>query len=91
MSDRDFRFEKGQAYVGTATIDHTRQKVFVVSARRGDDISFAHVNKVCRERVGLCDGTEIARIKDADGFDYFASARVPVDVDMAFRIVGLCK
>lgn len=87
----DFRFECGLAYVGTATSDRARQKVFVVTARRGDSVSFSHVHKVCRERVDDCAGTEIVRIRDRDGLDYFASARVPVDIDEAFRIVELCK
>ena len=87
----DFVFEKGQAYIGTSTLDRHRQKIFVVTARRGDTVSFSHVRRVIRERVDDCDGTEIVKLKDQDGFDYFASARVPVDIDEAFRIVGLCK
>ncbi len=91
MINRDFVFEKGSAYIGTATIDKSRQKIFVVTARRGDEVSFSHVSKIRRERIDDCAGTEVARIRDADGFDYFTSARIPVDIDEAFRIVGLCK
>lgn len=87
----DFRFERGLAYVGTATGDRSRKKIFVVTDRRGGTVSFSHVHKVCREQVDDCFGTEVARIRDRDGLDYFASARIPVDVDEAFRIVELCE
>ena len=86
-----FKFEKGQAYVGTSTIDSRCQKVFVVSGRLGNAVSFSHVKDVKREIVDDCGGTEIAKVKDDDGFDYFMSARVPVDIDDAFHVVGLCK
>lgn len=87
----DFKFEKGLAYVGTSTIDRRIQKVFVVAGRRGEVVSFSHVNNVKREAVNDCDGTEIVRLKDDDGHDYFMSARVPVDIDEAFHVVDLCK
>ena len=84
-------FCKGGAYIGTSTIDHKRQKVFSVVARRGDVVSFSHVSGVQREMVEECDGTEIAKIKDADGFDYFLSAQVEVNIDQAFNIVRMCQ
>lgn len=84
-------FHKGAAYVGTATFDRKIQKVFAVVARRGDVVSFAHVSNVRRELVEECDGTEIARVKDADGFDYFLSAQVEVDIDRAFDVVKMCQ
>lgn len=87
----DYQFQKGQAYIGTATIDNRRQKVFVVAGRTGDQVSFAHVKDVKRERVDWCQETEVVKIKDDDGFDYFMSARVPCDVDESFHVVGLCR
>ena len=84
-------FCKGAAYIGTSTLDHRRQKVFMVVARRGDVVSFSHVTNVVRELVEECDGTEIVKIKDADGFDYFLSAQVEVDVDKAFNVVKMCQ
>ena len=87
----DVRFEKGSAYVGTATLDNKRQKVFQVVGRRGNLVSFSHVRDVRRELAEDCDGTEIVRIKDADGFDYFLSAQVEVDVDRAFSVVQMCQ
>lgn len=87
----DFRFERGQAYVGTSTIDRRRQKIFVVASRQEEVVTFSHVKNVKREIVDDLDGTEIVKIKDDDGFDYFMSAREPVDIDEAFHIVGLCK
>ena len=87
----DFRFTKGQAYVGTSTTDRRIQKVFVVAGRRGEVVSFSHVKKVKREAIEDCDGTEIVRLRDDDGFDYFMSARVPIDIDEAFHVVYLCK
>ena len=83
-------FHKGAAYVGTATFDHKIQKVFAVVARRGDVVSFAHVGSVRREVVEDFDGTEIAKVRDADGFDYFLSAQVEADIDRAFNIVRMC-
>lgn len=87
----DFMFQKGQAYVGTSTVDRHRQKIFVVAGRRGEVVSFSHVKKVKREAIEDCDGTEIVRLRDDDGFDYFMSARVPIDIDEAFHVVDLCK
>lgn len=87
----DAVFQKGEAYIGTATIDRTRQKVFNVIARQGDVVSFAPVKGISREMVEDCCGTEIARIKDDDGFDYVISARVNADVANAFKIVKMCR
>ena len=87
----DIRFERGSAYVGTATLDHRRQKVFSVVARCGNVVSFAHVRDVRRELTEDCDGTEIIKIKDADGFDYFLSAQVEVNIDKAFSVVQMCQ
>lgn len=87
----DVRFEKGSAYVGTATLDNKRQKVFQVVGRRGNVVSFSNVRDVRRELAEDCDGTEIVRLKDADGFDYFLSAQVEVDVDRAFSVVQMCQ
>ena len=87
----DVRFERGAAYVGTATLDSKRQKVFSCVARRGNVVSFSHVSDVRQELADDCDGTEIVRIKDADGFDYFLSAQVSVDIDRAFRVVKMCQ
>lgn len=87
----DTRFGVGRAYVGTATIDHKRKKVFQVVARRGSVVSVMHVKGVKRELADVCDGTEIARIKDDDGFDYFLSASVSVDIDAAFAAVEMCR
>lgn len=84
-------FEKGSAYVGTATLDNKRQKVFLVVARRGNLVSFSHVRDVRRELVDGCYGAEIVKIKDEDGFDYFLSARVEADIDQAFNIVKMCQ
>ena len=89
MSDGCFR--RGAAYIGTATFDHKIKKVFAVVARRGDVVSFSNVSNVRRELVQDCDGTEIARVKDADGFDYFLSAQVEVDIDRAFDVVKMCQ
>lgn len=87
----DVRFKTGSAYIGTASIDHRRQKVFSVVARRGGVVSFVSVKDVRRELTEDCDGTEIVKIKDADGFDYFLSARVEVDIDQAFNVVRMCQ
>lgn len=87
----DVKFGVGRSYVGTATVDHNRKKVFQVVARRGSVVSVMNVKNVRRELADVCEGTEIARIKDADGFDYFLSANVPVDVDAAFAVVGMCS
>lgn len=87
----DIRFEKGLAYIGTATFDRRRQKVFSVVARRGNVVSFSHVCDVRRELAEDCDGTEIVRIKCADGFDYFLSAQVEVNIDKAFSTVQMCQ
>jgi len=84
-------FCRGAAYIGTSTVDRKRQKVFSVVARRGDVVSFSHVSGVQREMVEECDGTEIVKIKDADGFDYFLSAQVEVDIDKAFNVVRMCQ
>lgn len=73
----DFRFEKGRGYVGTSTTIPRLQKVFVVSDRWGKVVSFSRVGKVKREAVDDCNGTEIVKLKDDDGGDYFMSARVP--------------
>lgn len=86
-----FQFQKGQAFVGTSTIDRNRQKMFLVVGRDGNQVSFAHVKDVIRERVEWCQETEIAKLKDADGRDYVLSARIPVDIDDAFYLVKLCK
>lgn len=85
------RFERGSAYVGTATLDRKRQKVFSVVGRKGDVVSFSHVRDVRRELVEECDGTEIVKIQDEDGFDYMLSARVEVNVDRAFEVVKMCQ
>ena len=87
----DIRFERGSAYIGTATLDNKRQKVFEVVARRGNLVSFSHVHDVRRELTEDCDGTEIVKIRDADGFDYFLSARVEADIDQAFNLVRMCQ
>ena len=87
----DFRFEMGRSYVGTSTVDRRRQKVFAVVGRSGESVSFSHVKQVKREAIEECDGTEIVRLKGGDGFDYFMSARVPIDIDEAFHVVDLCK
>ena len=87
----DEKFGVGRAYVGTATVDHKRKKVFQVVGRRGGVVSVMHVTGVRRELADVCDGVEIATIKDDDGLDYFMSARVPVDVDAAFDVVEMCK
>lgn len=86
-----FAFEKGQAYIGTSTLDRRRQKVFVVVGRSGLTLSLTTVGRVYREQVESVFGTETVRVRDADGFDYFASARLPVDIAEAFRIVALCE
>lgn len=87
----DAVFQKGEAYIGTATIDRTRQKVFNVIARQGDVVSFAPVKGVRREVVEDCGGTEIVKIKDDDGFDYVLSARVSADIERSFNVVKLCR
>ena len=87
----DIRFERGSAYIGTATLDNKRQKVFEVVARRGNLVSFSNVRDVRRELTEDCDGTEIVKIKDADGLDYFLSARVEADIDQAFNVVRMCQ
>ena len=87
----DVRFERGSAYVGTATLDNKRQKVFSVVARRGNIVSFSHVSDVRRGLADGCEGAEFVKIKDADGFDYFLSARVVADIDQAFDIVRMCQ
>lgn len=87
----DICFERGSAYIGTATLDNKRQKVFEVVARRGNLVSFSHVRDVRRELTEDCDGTEIVKIKDVDGFDYFLSARVEVNIDKAFSVVQMCQ
>jgi len=84
-------FRKGESYVGTATVDSHRQKVFTVVGRRGDLVSFAESKNVRRELTDECDGNEIVKIQDADGFDYFLSARVAVDIDGAFNVVKMCQ
>lgn len=85
-----FEFQKGEAYIGTATIDKSRQKVFQVIQRHGDEVSFAPCCGVRREIVEECGGTEVAKIRHDDGFDYVLSARVAADVDGAFKIVKMC-
>ena len=85
------RFEKGEAYWGTATIDSKRKKVYVVTARHGRRVSFAHVNNVRREMADSIDGVEIVKVRDVDGLDYFLSARVPVDIDAALEIAEACR
>lgn len=85
------KFREGASYVGTATLDRKRQKVFSVVARRGDVVAFSPVRDVKRERVEECCDTEIVRVKDADGFDYLISAQVEVDVDRAFDVVQMCQ
>ena len=84
-------FCKGAAYIGTSTLDHNRQKAFSVVGRRGDVVTFSHITDVRREMVEECDGTEVVKIRDADGFDYFLSAQVEVDIDEAFNIVKMCQ
>lgn len=86
-------FRKGASYIGTATLDHRRQKMFTVVGRDGRGVvSFAHVNDVRRELAGVTvDETEVVKIKDPDGFDYFLSARVVADIDAAYNIVKLCQ
>ena len=86
----DARFDIGKAYVGTATLDSKRKKVFQIVARRGGVVSLVAVKGVRREMVDECDGTEFVKTKDADGFEYFVSSSVAVDVDAAFAIVGMC-
>ena len=87
------KFDVGQAYVGTATVDHSRKKVFQVVKRSGNGlhVCIMPVRAVRREVVDVCDGTEYVRIKDDDGFDYFLSANVPVDVDAAYAVVEMCR
>lgn len=85
------KFGIGRSYIGTATIDHNRKKVFQVVGRRGSVVSIMRVMGVRRELADVCGGTEITKIKDDDGFDYFLSANVPVDVDAAFDVVGMCR
>lgn len=87
----DFRFEMGRSYVGTSTVDRRRQKVFAVVGRSGESVSFSHVKNVRSESVDDCGGTEIVKIRDVDGFEYFMSARAQVDIAGAFHAVGLCK
>jgi hypothetical protein len=84
-------FKEGSAYIGTATIDHRRQKIFSVIARRGSVVSVAHTKDVRRETVESCDGAEIVKVRDSDGFDYVLSARVGVDIDKAFNVVRMCQ
>jgi hypothetical protein len=87
----DIMFRPGSAYIGTATLDNKRQKVFLAVARRGNIVSFSHVCDVRRELTDYCDGTEIVKVRDADGFDYFLSARIEADIDRAFDIVRMCQ
>lgn len=87
----DFTFVKGEAYWGTTTYDNSQKKIFVVTARRGRRVSFAHVNDVRREIAEDCGGTEIARIRDADGHDYILSSRATVDIDEALEIAAACR
>lgn len=87
----DAVFQKGEAYIGTSTIDRSRQKIFQVIARRGNIVSFAPALGVRRELVEECGGTEIVKIKDDDGFDYVLSARVNADIEEAFNIVKMCR
>ena len=42
------KFREGASYVGTATLDRKRQKVFSVVARRGDVVAFSPVRDVKR-------------------------------------------
>lgn len=87
------RFDVGLAYVGTATIDRSRKKVFQVVGRsaNGLRVCVQPVKAVKRVTANVCDGNEIAKVRDDDGFDYFLSARVSVDVDAAFDVVGMCR
>lgn len=87
----DTRFDVGKAYIGTATIDHNRKKVFQIVGRKGGVVSVMRAQSVKRELVDGCDGKEFVRIKDDDGFDYFLSASVTVDVDAAFAVAEMCK
>jgi len=86
----DFMFKSGNSYIGTSSIDKKRQKVFCVVGRNGRSVSFSNVNSVRRDVVDDFDGVEVAKVKDADGFDYVMSARQPVDVDGAFGVVEMC-
>ena len=89
MSEAAFR--TGSAYIGTSTISRKRQKVFLIVGRRDSLISVAHVHDVQREFVETCDGTEYVKVKDPDGYDYFISAQVGVDIDEAFNVVRMCR
>lgn len=87
----EIRFDVGQSYVGTGVMDNTRKKVFQVVARRGRTVSMMAVRGIAREIANSCDGAEIMKIADTDGIEYFLSARVPVDIDEAHRVVEMCK
>lgn len=87
----DIMFRPGLAYVGTATADSGRKKIFQIVSRSGRTVSLMHVKNVVREMADDCDGTEVVKIKDSDGFDYFLSARAPVDIDTAFSVVRMCQ
>ena len=84
-------FEKGESYWATATADRTKKKIFTVTARQGRRVTFSRVHQVLRDIPDVIDGVEVARLRDADGFDYVLSSRVPVDIDEALEIAEVCR
>lgn len=84
------RFKPGEAYWGTATLDHNQKKVFLVTGRGDRTVSLSHVNDLVQEHVDVVDGREVVRVAD-DSFEYVLSASVPVDIDRALAIVKACR
>ena len=81
MPERKLQYERGviQDRIGVHRHVHNQSE---------KTEGFSHCRASRQSDIGC---TEYVMVKDPDGYDYFVSAQVGVDIDEAFNVVRMCQ
>ena len=90
MSVDAMQFERGRAYVATAT-HGGEQMVVAVTGKRNGWVTFSRVNLLKRVAIREIEGRDTAIIRTAAGLDYFVSAACEVDLQNAAEVYRILK
>ena len=88
MSVDGVRFERGSAYIATAT-HGGEQMVVAVTGKRNGWVTFSRVNFHKRVAIREIEGRDTAMIRTAAGLDYFVSAACEVDLQNAAEVQSI--
>lgn len=86
------KFEMGESYLGTSTLDQRRKRIFVCIGKSDDgSIVFTQANDVAKAEPEHIVGREVVRIGLKDGFDYMVSPAVKVDMMSAAMVADVMR